>query len=176
MNFQNTSKQKGFTLIELIIVIIILGILAVTAAPKFLDVQKDAQESAISGIAGAVRSASQIAHAANLITAGNSVTLEGDTFVTSGTYLVAGEVCKVIGLLSVAQTVDQDPALAAPNTGLSDDGAYTCDHTPGVASTSSGVLNIYPGAVVSTTCVVSYTDNLDDGAGGPAITVVTTGC
>ena len=40
-------KQEGFTLIELIVVIVILGILAVTAAPKFIDLQGDARASAL---------------------------------------------------------------------------------------------------------------------------------
>ncbi|MED5521016.1 MAG: prepilin-type N-terminal cleavage/methylation domain-containing protein, partial [Pseudomonadota bacterium] len=40
---QKVSTQQGFTLIELIIVIVLLGILAVTAAPKFLNLQDDAR-------------------------------------------------------------------------------------------------------------------------------------
>ena len=50
-------KQNGFTLIELVVVIVILGILAATAAPKFMDLQKDARISAANGLAGAVKSA-----------------------------------------------------------------------------------------------------------------------
>lgn len=44
------KKQAGFTLIELVIVIIILGILAVTAAPKFLNLQDDARTSTLKGV------------------------------------------------------------------------------------------------------------------------------
>ena len=42
------KRQQGFTLIELVVVIIILGILAVTAAPKFINLQGDARLSALS--------------------------------------------------------------------------------------------------------------------------------
>ncbi len=41
----NMKKQTGFTLIELVVVIVILGILAVTAAPRFLNLQNDAREA-----------------------------------------------------------------------------------------------------------------------------------
>ena len=44
------KRQQGFTLIELVVVIIILGILAVTAAPKFINLQSDARASAIQGL------------------------------------------------------------------------------------------------------------------------------
>ncbi|HAA96802.1 MAG TPA: type II secretion system protein, partial [Alteromonas macleodii] len=46
---QKVSTQQGFTLIELIIVIVLLGILAVTAAPKFLNLQDDARDSVLQG-------------------------------------------------------------------------------------------------------------------------------
>ena len=54
------KKQAGFTLIELVIVIIILGILAVTAAPKFLNLQDDAKKAAADGVFSGVSSAMQI--------------------------------------------------------------------------------------------------------------------
>ncbi|MCG9713100.1 type II secretion system GspH family protein [Shewanella insulae] len=54
------NKQKGFTLIELVVVIIILGILAVTAAPKFINLQSDARVSALQGVKGALQGANSL--------------------------------------------------------------------------------------------------------------------
>ncbi len=50
----STTTAKGFTLIELVIVIIILGILSVTAAPKFLSLKSDAQKSVMQGVKAAL--------------------------------------------------------------------------------------------------------------------------
>ncbi len=56
------KRQGGFTLIELVVVIVILGILAVTAAPRFLNLQSDARVSALQGLKGAMDGAAGIVY------------------------------------------------------------------------------------------------------------------
>ncbi|QUM87511.1 prepilin-type N-terminal cleavage/methylation domain-containing protein [Moritella sp. 36] len=56
------KKQNGFTLIELVIVIIVLGILAATAVPKFINLQDDAKVSAMKGVESALHSAANIVY------------------------------------------------------------------------------------------------------------------
>ncbi|MDF1759749.1 MAG: prepilin-type N-terminal cleavage/methylation domain-containing protein [Coxiellaceae bacterium] len=59
----NATKQAGFTLVELIIVIVILGILSAFAIPKFIDVSQDARQAVVEGVYGALQSSANLVHA-----------------------------------------------------------------------------------------------------------------
>lgn len=61
------GDQKGFTLIELVIIIVILGILSVVAIPKYVDMQEEAREASIRGALGNMRSAISIQYAKNAL-------------------------------------------------------------------------------------------------------------
>ena len=75
------TRQAGFTLIELVMVIVLIGVLAAIAIPKFVDLSGDAKRAAAEGVAGALSSAAAINYAARKANSSNSVAVDNCTDV-----------------------------------------------------------------------------------------------
>ncbi len=138
------KKQAGFTLVELIVVIVVLGILAATALPKFINVSKEARSASVNGVTGALRSAVSLVQAKYYAagnTAATTVAMQDGSTVTvaASTGVPAGTAAGIGAALQSTEgfTVDYTTATAVtfrPTNGGGANCQVTYNGTTGAVS------------------------------------------
>ena len=162
LNSAPLSTQKGFTLIELVVVIVILGILAATAAPKFIDLTGDAKGATVQAVRASIESATSMAHAKALIKSQTDAT---GTIDVNGT-ADDGDINLVHGwpkaeLVAWDELLDVELGADAPFTAVVTDNVIVWYPTITTAHSTAT-------AAIGDKCYVSYTES-DSSATKPGI-------
>ena len=175
------KRQSGFTLIELVVVIVILGILAATAAPKFMNLQSDARISALNGLKASVKSASAMIYSKAILAGKEKLKkLDGDDADDVSVCAGSGSSCPANDTITIyfgyptadanglIKTIQDDIVESSNCEGTTADWCYKAG--------DGGTIYLY-GAKTPTpdTCRLVYKQ--PDAAGkNPTITVETSDC
>lgn len=151
-------EQKGFTLIELVIVIVILGILAAVAIPRYIRIVSEARAAAVNGMAGGLRSAVMLAKARYMVAGDNSLA----TVDMDGTLVTVSS-----GTTGGIPTADQAGIVSA-----------LTDTTGFVITPSPPTVSFWPANGGKAQCGVLYTGPSNTGTyfGISSVTTDTSGC
>lgn len=158
------KKQGGFTLIELVVVIVILGILAVTAAPRFLNLQNDARKASLQGLKGAIDGAAGIVYGKAAVQGVDTSTIATDV---AGIQTIYGyPTATSAGIVTAVKGFSEDWAFNTNSAGLV---ATFLSSSITSAATATEITN--------TNCYVTYQQATSTAVGTEAKTSITdSGC
>ena len=149
------KRQNGFTLIELVVVIVILGILAVTATPKFLNLQDDARASSLQGLKGAI---------------------EGAAGITYGKAAIQGKEAAVSGSVDNIAVVYGYPAATSAGIGAAMTGFSDWAEMDSSSATDPKTLVLTYKGNTDEGCSVTYTQATGSTAAFTSVTMTGAGC
>ena len=147
---RTAHKQDGFTLVELVTVILILGVLAAVALPKYADLQGKAREAKVKTVAGSVKSAAGLVKAAALVNLGTCSAATAGTVSMEGTSIALNH-CYPQALGSFATGI-----LAAANVTATDSWQISAT-SPGGSGVGTALTIELSDAATPATCSITYT-------------------